>query len=126
MSVMAGPKRDVASIIKTCAGSILTETIGVCEEREACTGPFVVLYQRGLLSNPRTVERSHQNLLSAFKIKCTGFGMAAQPYAPCAIFFLEASIPSTQRSLKCTGSPETLDILLNFDTKISQHVKVLR
>jgi hypothetical protein len=77
---MAEPERDVASIIETCDGSIVMETMGVCDEHEACTGPFVVLYQRGLRSNPRTVQRSHHNLLSSFKIKCTGVGVANVPW----------------------------------------------
>lgn len=77
---MATPERDVASIIETCDGSIVMETMGMCGESDVGTGPFVVLYQRGLRCNPRVVQRSHHNLLSSFKIKCTGVGVANVPW----------------------------------------------
>lgn len=75
------PKReDVTSVVETCDGNVVVETIGVSQEHDAVSGPFVVLYQRGLRSNPHVVQRSHHNLLSPFKIKCTGVGVANVPW----------------------------------------------
>lgn len=74
---------NVCSIVETTDGSIFVEKIGTCnrEKREEVpSGPFVVLYQRGMLTNPDLVERSHQGKLSTFKIACSGHGLANVPW----------------------------------------------
>tara|TARA_B110001450_G_scaffold176502_3_gene164867 strand:- start:8089 stop:9207 length:1119 start_codon:yes stop_codon:yes gene_type:complete len=81
--INATSDKNISSIVETCDGSIVTETIGVCKEgieSSVGSGPFVVLYQRGLRKNQRKVSRSHRNLLSPFKIKCIDIGTANVPW----------------------------------------------
>ena len=60
----------VCSVIETSEGSIIRETTGSYQESNMFSGPFVVLYQRGLACNSRRPTRSHVNIISKFKIKC--------------------------------------------------------
>ncbi len=76
MMLCADVSPKIASIVETSEGDIVTESVGQCGDCCQSTGVVedgcVVLYQKGLLPNPKEVNRTHRSLLSPFKITHEG------------------------------------------------------
>ena len=72
-SAVASSQPDVASLLETSSGKIVTELIRDDENKAGATcldEPCVVLFQRGLTCAPDHPARSHQGLLSPYMLSC--------------------------------------------------------
>jgi hypothetical protein len=74
-SVAASTQPDVASLLETSSGQILTELIRSNSNKAGATcldGPCVVLFQRGLTCAPDRPARCYRGLLSPYRLRCGG------------------------------------------------------
>lgn len=90
-----GLKQGVASILEDEESEVLVQAIG--GELLDLQGNFRVLYQRDLLANPRSVERSHRKVLSKYRIEAGGT-LANVPWKNIAFYNLDPDLEEVDES----------------------------